>query len=90
VVASFEINDKGNLIVTYTDGTTADLGHVVGANGAPGDKGDKGDKGDIGETGSGCGGEIGIGSAITVAVALMGVGAFVIGRRIRSSKKNND
>lgn len=57
---SFEIDENGNLLVTYPDGTTVNIGHVVGADGQdgekgdkgdPGDKGDKGDKGDTGATG---------------------------------------
>ena len=60
-VQSFAIKN-GELIVTYTDGTTDNLGSVVGSNGTQGDQGpqgpqgeqgDKGDKGDQGEPGRG-------------------------------------
>lgn len=60
-VQSFAIKN-GELIVTYTDGTTDNLGSVVGSNGTQGDQGpqgpqgeqgDKGDKGDKGEPGRG-------------------------------------
>ena len=30
---SIEINKDGNLVVTFTDGTISDLGHVVGVDG---------------------------------------------------------
>lgn len=58
-----EINADGELIVTYTDGNSVNLGKVVGADGAQGPqgiqgiqgetgaKGDKGDKGEKGEKG---------------------------------------
>lgn len=49
-VQSFAIQN-GELIVTYTDGTTDNLGSVVGSNGTQGDQGDKGDKGDKGDQG---------------------------------------
>ncbi len=61
-VQSFAI-ENGELIVTYTDGTTDNLGSVVGSNGTQGDQGpqgpqgpqgeqgDKGDKGDQGDKG---------------------------------------
>ncbi len=42
-VSETKINQDGNLIITYTDGNTKDLGKVVGA------KGDKGEKGERGE-----------------------------------------
>ncbi len=60
-VQSFAIQN-GELIVTYTDGTTDNLGSVVGSNGTQGDQGpqgpqgpqgEQGDKGDKGETGNG-------------------------------------
>ncbi len=40
-----EINANGHLILTYTDGKTADLGNVVGADGEDGEDGEKGDTG---------------------------------------------
>ena len=49
---------NGELVITYSDGTTENLGKVVGADGEKGDKGDtgaqgeKGDKGDTGATGA--------------------------------------
>lgn len=57
-IKSTEINSSGELVITYTDGTTQNLGVVVGADGDKGDKGDtgatgeKGDKGDTGATGA--------------------------------------
>lgn len=56
-ISSAEINGDGDLIITYSDGSTTNLGHVVGADGVPGadgkdgDKGEKGDRGDDGEDG---------------------------------------
>ena len=56
-VQSFAISN-GELIVTYSDGTTENLGSVVGTNGTQGEQGpqgpqgDKGDKGDPGEDGA--------------------------------------
>ena len=49
------INDQGHLVITYEDGTVADLGLVVGANGqdgAQGPAGPAGEKGDKGDTGA--------------------------------------
>ena len=63
-VKSFEVNDEGDLIVTYSDDETVDLGKVTGDKGADGtdgkdgrdgidgEQGPKGDKGDKGETGA--------------------------------------
>lgn len=45
-ITSTEINANGELVLTYSDGSTANVGAVVGA------KGDKGDKGDTGATGA--------------------------------------
>lgn len=45
-ITSTEINANGELVLTYSDGSTANVGAVVGA------KGEKGDKGDTGATGS--------------------------------------
>lgn len=38
-ITSSTINGSGNLVLTYSDGTTADVGHVVGAAGPKGDNG---------------------------------------------------
>ena len=57
-VASSEINALGELVITYSDGNTVNLGKVVGNDGAKGEqglqgvKGDKGDKGDAGINGT--------------------------------------
>lgn len=45
-ITSSEINANGELVLTYSDGSTANLGVVIGA------KGEKGDKGDTGADGS--------------------------------------
>ncbi len=50
-VKSFVVNDEGHLIVTYSDGETADLGKVTGENGAGGEQGPKGDTGAQGPAG---------------------------------------
>ena len=50
-VTGAEINDKGELILSYSDGRTQNLGVVTGAQGPQGDKGDQGDKGEQGEQG---------------------------------------
>ena len=47
-VASSEINALGELVITYSDGNTVNLGKVVGNDGAQGVQGEKGDKGDQG------------------------------------------
>lgn len=51
-ITSTTVNASGNLVVTYTDGSTADVGHVVGPAGTKGDTGLKGDTGAKGDTGS--------------------------------------
>lgn len=51
-ITNSEINENGELVLTYSDGSTANLGVVVGDKGDKGDTGDKGDKGDKGDTGS--------------------------------------
>jgi hypothetical protein len=35
-VTTFDVSDKGNLIVNFTDGTSQDIGHIVGKNGLDG------------------------------------------------------
>ena len=50
-VKSFEVNAEGHLIVTYSDGATADLGKVTGQDGADGKPDPKGDKGETGKPG---------------------------------------
>ena len=47
-VASSEINALGELVITYSNGNTVNLGKVVGNDGAQGVQGEKGDKGDQG------------------------------------------
>ena len=44
---------NGELVLTYNDGTTENLGKVVGNDGEKGEKGEKGDKGDKGDPGTG-------------------------------------
>ena len=51
-VTAFVVNDEGHLIVTYSDGETADLGKVTGENGAGGEQGPKGDTGAAGADGA--------------------------------------
>ncbi|MGV0379583.1 Rib/alpha-like domain-containing protein [Corynebacterium lehmanniae] len=51
-IAEALINDKGELVLTYTDGTTANLGTVQGAQGPKGDKGDTGVQGPAGKDGT--------------------------------------
>ena len=41
-IANLEVNEDGELIATYTDGETQNLGRVVGADGKDGEKGEKG------------------------------------------------
>lgn len=43
------INGSGNLILTFSDSSTIDAGHVVGATGATGSAGPKGDTGNPGD-----------------------------------------
>ena len=54
-VVSLAVNAERHLIVTFSDGSTADAGEVPtvqGVKGEQGEKGEKGDKGDRGEKGS--------------------------------------
>ena len=79
MIEGFEINADGELIVNYGDGTSENLGKVVG------DKGDKGDKGDPGETPEGgCGGSI-----ATVSVAGAAVLIALAGTALVLRKKKN-
>lgn len=41
-VTTFDVSDAGNLIVNYTDGTTEDVGHIVGKDGIDGINGNDG------------------------------------------------
>ena len=41
-IANLEVNEDSELIATYTDGETQNLGRVVGADGKDGEKGEKG------------------------------------------------
>ena len=50
-VTKSEITESGELVITYSDGTSANLGRVVGNDGAKGDTGEKGEKGDTGAAG---------------------------------------
>lgn len=45
------INDKGELVLTYSNGTEANLGSVIGPTGPKGDKGDQGEAGPAGADG---------------------------------------
>ena len=71
MIEGFEINANGELVVTYGDGTTENLGKVVG------EKGDKGDPGAPAE--GGCGGSIVTVSVVGAAALLALAGtAFVL------------
>ena len=50
-VQNATVNGMGDLIVTLTDGTIINAGHVVGPDGAQGPQGIQGDQGPIGLTG---------------------------------------
>lgn len=50
-VASAVINEEGKLVITYSDGTIATLGKVIGPRGEQGVQGEKGDTGAQGEKG---------------------------------------
>lgn len=53
-VEDAEINESGELVFTYSDGTKDNVGVVVGQDGKPGatgPQGPKGEKGDAGESG---------------------------------------
>jgi hypothetical protein len=41
-VTTFDVSDKGNLIVNFTDGSSKDIGHIVGKNGLDGVNGKDG------------------------------------------------
>ena len=57
-IVKAEVNDNGELVVTYDNGETENLGNVTGATGErgeqgePGQRGEQGPKGDKGDTGS--------------------------------------
>lgn len=46
-ISSAEKNTDGELILTYTDGTSVNIGNVIGPQGPKGDKGDKGETPDL-------------------------------------------
>ncbi|MCZ9290972.1 ExeM/NucH family extracellular endonuclease [Corynebacterium lehmanniae] len=50
-IVKAEINDAGELVVTYDNGDTENLGGVKGADGQDGEDGEQGPKGDKGDTG---------------------------------------
>mgnify|MGYP002520766642 CR=1 FL=1 len=50
-VKAVEVDEAGHLIFTLTDGSTQDLGSVIGPKGDKGDTGDKGEKGAAGPQG---------------------------------------
>ena len=50
-ILSTNINDAGELIITYSDGTMANLGKVVGEKGDKGDRGEQGIRGERGPQG---------------------------------------
>lgn len=83
-IESMAINDKGELVVTYTDGTSVNLGVVVGADGADGADGQDGAPGKDAE--GGCNSSVGTTAATAVftfaAVALM----IALFRRKRADK----
>ncbi len=63
-VKSASINSDGELILTFSNDTTANVGKVVGEKGDKGDKGDQGEKGDKGDQGEkGEAGDAGVGIA---------------------------
>lgn len=51
-ISSASVNENGQLILTFSDGSIVNLDKIVGTNGVDGEKGDKGDKGDTGEKGA--------------------------------------
>ena len=51
-ISKTEINDKGELIITLSDGTLCNLGVIVGADGKDGQDGEKGDVGEQGPQGN--------------------------------------
>lgn len=61
-VKKSEINSAGELVITYTNDLTENLGPVVGAKGDKGDKGDQGVQGEKGDAGiNGTNGTDGVG-----------------------------
>lgn len=72
-IESATINDDGELVITYTDGTEQNLGVVVGTQGQ--------------SAGSGCSGEMGAASAIgAVCAAATVIGACVVVRKLRKKQ----
>ena len=51
-IVKAEINDAGELVVTYDNGDTENLGEVKGVDGQDGEDGERGPKGDKGDTGA--------------------------------------
>ena len=80
-IKDFTINENGELVVTYLDGTSKVLGNVVGADGAPGAPGADGAPGKDAE-GFGCSSVVG--SAFAV-VTLAGAAFVALGK-----KRKND
>ncbi|MDO4155065.1 MAG: leucine-rich repeat protein, partial [Clostridia bacterium] len=72
-ISNVEINAADELVLTFSDGASINLGNIKGAKGDQGDKGDKGDKGDAGTNGTdGVNGADGVGIA-DVTVSASGV-----------------
>ena len=82
-IANAVINDSGELVITYTDGTQVNLGRVVGQDGADGQDGQDGQ--DAVAEGGGCSGSI-VSTAVTVIPALAAV-LVLIRKRNKTSDK---
>ncbi len=50
-ITDVDVNDLGELVLTFSDGKTVNLGKIVGSTGTQGAQGEKGEKGDTGEQG---------------------------------------
>lgn len=51
-ISNVEINTADELVLTFSDGASINLGNIKGAKGDQGEKGEKGDKGDAGINGA--------------------------------------
>lgn len=95
-IINAEINEDGELVLTYEDGYVANLGVVVGEDGAAGEQGPQGEQGPAGpagpagadgKDGSGCNGSI-VSNMLPLSLVAVAALAFVILRRAKRNKNN--
>lgn len=84
-IESAKVNDKGELVIRYTDGTEVNLGVVKGADGKDGVDGANGNDG---ADGKGCGSAVDVTAPLAVSAGLIlaGVAALTVIRRRKNNK----